>query len=535
MYRKNKNTNIQTNFFNRLLTLPKYLTDSLEKSYFNTFRDKIFPLINEDRFSVLYSDNPASRPNTPVNVIIGLMTLKEINDLSDEGVISSIYFDIRYQYALWTENYEEQPASINTLTNFRRRLAEYEKETGIDLIKEENKHLALLMQNYLKIDGKTLRMDSMMISSNCKKMSRLELVYSVIEKHLRELKKVNEKLILKKYKVYLEENYYKETIYRIHNNELDSKLSILFSHAYEIYQNGLKHDEIKALETFKLLARLLEEQTIINGEKYEIKPGKEITPDSLQSATDPDATFRKKYGNNVGYVGNIIESIDSEVDEEKRTTNSVILNYDFKQNTYSDSKFMKDFLKSDIAKDGNKKEMLTDGAYFDQELHNQVEEQDVDVYYSNIVGRKPEEGKLGFDEFEIDNETKQIVKCPNQKAPIRSSFKDGVFSAHFKKTDCESCPFSKECPMKKQKKENVVRFSESRLKTSKIRNAMSTKEYKLKTNRRSGIEGIPSVLRRKYSVDKMPAMGLVRSKMHFGFKILAYNIKKLHKGVIEMA
>lgn len=48
----------------------------LEKSWAKVFADKVFPAIDEKIFSVLYSEK-ASRPNTPVNVIIGALILKE--------------------------------------------------------------------------------------------------------------------------------------------------------------------------------------------------------------------------------------------------------------------------------------------------------------------------------------------------------------------------------------------------------------------------------------------------------------------------
>ncbi len=39
----------------------------------------ILPKINGDGgLAVLFSDNPASRPNTPVNIIIGMFILKEL-------------------------------------------------------------------------------------------------------------------------------------------------------------------------------------------------------------------------------------------------------------------------------------------------------------------------------------------------------------------------------------------------------------------------------------------------------------------------
>ena len=53
--------------------------NALEKSWAKIFADDSFPAIDEERFSVLYSDK-ASRPNTPVNVIIGALIIKELFD-----------------------------------------------------------------------------------------------------------------------------------------------------------------------------------------------------------------------------------------------------------------------------------------------------------------------------------------------------------------------------------------------------------------------------------------------------------------------
>ena len=52
------------------------------KSWCKDFADIVFPAIDEERFSVLYSDNQASRPNTPVNFIVGSLMLKETNSLT---------------------------------------------------------------------------------------------------------------------------------------------------------------------------------------------------------------------------------------------------------------------------------------------------------------------------------------------------------------------------------------------------------------------------------------------------------------------
>ena len=60
---------------------------------------------------------------------------------------------------------------------------------------------------------------------------------------------------------------------------------------------------------------------------------------------------------------------------------------------------------------------------------------------------------------------------------------------------------------------------------------MSTTEYQDIADKRAGVEGIPSVLRRKYGVDHLPVRGLVRSKVWFGLKISAINFKRLVTGL----
>ena len=102
-----------------LLSLTERERKHLKDPWAESFSQKIFPLIAEDLFSVLYSTNPASRPNNPVNVYFGLLILREIFNQSDEEALDSLLFDTRYQYALHTTSFAEQPVSKNSLTNFR--------------------------------------------------------------------------------------------------------------------------------------------------------------------------------------------------------------------------------------------------------------------------------------------------------------------------------------------------------------------------------------------------------------------------------
>ena len=103
----------------------------LEQSWSKVFADGVFPAIDEAIFSVLYSDK-ASRPNTPVNVIVGALILKEVLGDTDDELVQALMFDVRYQYALHTTSFKEQPLSDRTLSRFRARCLAYETDTRAD-------------------------------------------------------------------------------------------------------------------------------------------------------------------------------------------------------------------------------------------------------------------------------------------------------------------------------------------------------------------------------------------------------------------
>lgn len=518
-----KNNVQQTTFLDPVAQMPKYLQNILKNCWAQSFRDYVFPLINEERFSVIYSSDHASRPNTPINIIIALLIIKEIFQQTDEELIGSLHFDIRYQYALYTTAYEKQPVSINTLTNFRNRVIEYEKSSGIDLIKLEVEALASAAAKYLCIDNKKIRVDSLMVSSSCKKLSRIELVYSVNYRLIKDLNEYDNSVIPEECLTYLEKGNKNETIYRTQDLEATSKLLTLLRHSEMLREACSKLGTVIInSKNYQLLVRMLEDQTTIDGDNELIpKDGKDIASTSLQNPTDPDATFRHKYGANIGYVANVVETFNDDT--------SIITDYDLKPNTYSDSLFSDDVIKaiSEKKEADETIQMITDGAYYEQGKSEGALKQNIELIPGELVGRKPSTDKIGYDKFAVDKEKNVIISCPNGTEPEESYYKSKSYTAKFSKDTCEKCPHKDKCPIKTQKKFNTISVSEKRRNTDLQREKMSQSEYIEIINQRAGVEGIPSVLRRRYKIDNMPIRGLLRSKLWLGFKIAAYNFKKL--------
>lgn len=319
-----RNATHQISMLDKVNDLPKYLKNLLKKSWAETFRDKIFDKINEDRFSVLYSDNPATRPNSPVNIIIGLMLLKELFQNNDEELIGELHFNLKYQYALQTTNLDKQPVSINTLTNFRRRLYEYYEASGIDLLQQEVEAQAKLIEQYMDIDGRKFRMDSLLVSSSCRNLSRLELIYSVNERLVKKISDIDLEIIPESCLVYLEEGNKNETIYRTRDTETVKKIDKLIFHSMELYYACYGNDTYEDIEEYKLLKRMVADQTKNEG-KLEIKKGEEIASTSLQNPTDPDATYRYKYEGHKGYVANVVAILQDKDDFIKVLKENVTL------------------------------------------------------------------------------------------------------------------------------------------------------------------------------------------------------------------
>ena len=92
----------------------------MDRSWAKYFADYIFPNIDEQVFAQLYSD-VASRPNTPVNVIVGGLLLEQLTNQSDDDMMASMMFDLRYKVALHTTGMAEQPVSDRTFGRFRER------------------------------------------------------------------------------------------------------------------------------------------------------------------------------------------------------------------------------------------------------------------------------------------------------------------------------------------------------------------------------------------------------------------------------
>lgn len=351
---------------------------ALEHSWAKVFAEDIFPAINEDPFRVLYSPN-ASRPNTPVNVCIGALIIKELFGISDDEVVENLMLDPRYQYALHTTSFEEQPLSDKTLTRFRKRCYDYESIYGIDLLHECITELGTNIAKLMNISPRIKRMDSMMIAANIRKLSRIELLYTCVAKFVICLHKNKRHDLIKGMEHYCDANDYNKIFYYGNDSNAVNQLDAILKDADSLLNScGTDYDD--TIE-YQLLVRCLSEQTIVEESSRRLRTKEDggLHSGMLQNPSDPDATYRSKAGKeHQGYVANLEEAVDK--------NGSVITDYQFEQNSYSDSRFLKESLKrTDVQKEEST--LITDGAYSGKENHDLAAEKNIRLINTDLSGK----------------------------------------------------------------------------------------------------------------------------------------------------
>jgi len=489
----------------------------LQKSWAESFSQNIFPKINEERFAVLYSDNAASRPNTPVNIVVGILLLKELFTNTDEECMQSLLFDIRYQYALHTTSYTEQPISDRTISRFRERLYWYEKETGIDLMKAEMEALAQEFVKFLKINPVMKRMDSLMVASSCKRMGRMEIIYRCVSDMVKAMNATGEAQLLKgRLMRYLDSEDENNTLYRTKSDQIESKLKEIVADALRLLE--IAGEEYGELQEYKMLARVVDDQTKQTEQGRQLRDKKEISTTSLQNPYDEDATFRTKAGKaHKGYVGNVVETID----EHAR----IITGMEYEPNTHSDIDFCKTTIKDEPVHE-KPITMVADGAYGSEETVALAKEKNITLVTTALIGKSP---NVLLSEFIIDELNHVIKSCPAGEKPKDTTYRaaNDCYSSHFNKGTCMVCPHRKKCGVIFQKKMAIIRITGNQIKRASYLKQMTGPEYKRIANLRNAVEGIPSVMRRKYRVDEIPIRGYVRSKCWFFLKVGAINVKRI--------
>jgi hypothetical protein len=515
----------QLSIFELYFWLPEAKKQRLENSWPHVFRNEVMPMIPEEKFKHLYcKDN--GRPNEPVSILVALSVIKEMEDLTDEQILDSYYFDTRYQYALAVTPQEAYIAP-RTLYYFRERVV------GDDTIQKVFDTTTNKIIDIIALRTGKQRLDSTHIRSNMANLSRLQLFVRTIETFLKRLKKTYPKQLetLSKdiHKRYLErEGYFADS----KSSEARRKLNDCARDLQYLIDIFSGNKEVKKLHSYKHLKRLFDEQCelVREGEESEekviLKEKDKISSTSLQNPSDPDATYGHK---GKGYQVQIAETCDKENGVQVITHVEVQGAHESDQNSSTP-------IIEKLEENGRKPDTLYEDAGFGSGKNIiEAEGHGVRLVVPIEAGAKPKEGSLTLTKFTITEDGNQVLQCPEGKRPFKHWMgKDpDKTNALFEKETCSRCKECSRCTVTQLKRYNRLSFTKKDLVVAKRREEQETKEFKEEYKIRSGIEATNSELKRKHGMGKIWTREKERVTFAVIMKVTACNIKRFMRHRVE--
>jgi hypothetical protein len=521
LFRKNTQ-HLQPSFFDSQQLMSVKMRQRLQKSWAQTFREVVLKHIPEGIFAVLFSDID-SRPNAPINIIVGGDILKSGLGWTDEELEEHLGFDLLTRHALGLDDLSQEAPTLRTVYNLRRRVREHAEQTGVNLYAEVFAHITDEQLARLELKTGWQRMDSTQLLSNIARMNRLELVIAVLQKGVKGLPEAQQAVWQQAEERYLSKPA-QNVCYRLKTADTESHLlhvgGLLLRLQSELV--GSRSDEL----LIALVQRTLAEQyEIIEDDKVVLRAVSEMDGGSLQSPYDPEATYREKNGESYkGYVTNLSETCDP------ANPVQLITSVQTASNKTDDGQLLAASL-DDLAERGIEVNQATvDGGYNGPTAEAACTQHQVSLRPTTIRGGQGSPDRFGWEKYEWtwDKEDQpDTVTCPGgQTAALQPGAKSPWWLARMDRAKCAECPFfDKECRVKAYKQKPPTLHVKLRsMQVACLRQGMSANNYAIRAN----VESTVHAFKRPFAAGKLPVRGVVRAHMMACGSALMVNLRRLH-------
>ncbi len=392
------------------------------------------------------------------------------------------------------------------------------------------------------VDTSNQRLDSVHIQSNMRHLGRIRIVATSIKGFITNLKRQHPDQH-KKVSDELAGRYKNDNALSIFSlvkpSESSKTLDQVSKDLFALCQMFKDNDSILKMSSFSTLLRVLKEQCdvvdnedAVEGDAVKPKKAKDITSDSLQNPSDPDATYDAHKGK--GYQVQLQETYLE--DDDKDNTDEVSADkdntYDLRLITYveveqahiSDANALMpaidDTKERNIAPDV----LLADTTYGGDENVQKAKAEGVEVV-SPATGKENSEN-IQLTDFEIDNNS-NVKECPAGHKPVDQKKKSTRNTVLFDAAQCAKCPLCSLCLVKEGKKFFYLRFTDKELRLAIRRKLEKSDLFKNRYRMRSGIEATNSEYDRLTGVKHLRVRGLKAVRFCATIKALGINIYRI--------
>lgn len=507
----------QMNIFDPWGYLSSKRREMLDKSWAGLFQKELLSELPVKEVASFFKDNDFGRPTKELHTVLGALVLQQMHDLTDNETVNQFAFNIQWHYAL---NITEETDAAKymcpkTLWTMRNRVAINKLDAVVfDQITDK-------LAKVFKVKTENQRLDSVHIKSNMRRLGRITIFTSSINKFLGSLERENKELFDSIDKG-LTDKYLSEKAMQcfsmVKPSESAKTLASVSSDLFNLVERFKDHSAVREMESYKLLERVLKEQCTVSedGTSVEVKTPKEIPSDSLQNPSDPDATYSGHKGQ--GYQVQVMETYCKDEDVKEETLN-LITYVNVEPAHESDANAVIPAIESTQERGLAPEEILADTLYGSDENCQKALELGVEVV-SPAKGAKEE---ISLSDFGV-SEKGDIVSCPQGHMAVSTKTKNNRCTVAFDAQRCEACPFREACPVTPGKKYYYLRYTNREIRLAKRRAYEQTEEFKDRYRWRSGIEATMSQYDRKTGVKHLRVRGFKAVRLSATLKAVGVNI-----------
>jgi len=496
----------------------------MEESWAGLFREEILNNLPVRELAKHFEDG-IGRPTKELFTALGVQILQHMNDLTDGETVDQLAFNTKWHFALDIpdESDEAKYMSLKTLWSMRKLIVEH----GIDtmMFNQATDTLAKVFS----VDTSKQRLDSVHIRSNMKRLGRIGLFVRCIHGFMVNLKRQHRELFDSLPQELVEKYLKKKSLScfsMVKPSDAERTLVAVSNDLFDLTRRFHDHPEVMAMSTFNQLLQVLEEQCLVTktpeGVPVEVavKPAKEISSDSLQNPSDPDATYDGHKGQ--GYQVQVMETYcDTENQEIRKTTLNLITHIELETACKSDVHALIPAIESTEDRGLAPDEILADSLYGSDENCELATEMGVEVV-SPTMGT-PKKETIGLSEFSFSDSGK-VIACPEGHAPVSAKHKKGRYTVAFNHDHCSACPLKATCPAKDGKNHRYLHYDDKARRVAIRRAEEQTDAFKEKYRWRSGIEATMSEYDKKTGVKRLRVRGFGAVRLCVFLKAISINI-----------
>jgi hypothetical protein len=520
-----------------------------------TYKDKVWPLIDEKQFKHLYKEEKVGAPNVSIRLKISLLIFMAQEQLTWRRTESMYRCRLDWMNATYT-GVGKAIVDHTTLFKFYRQLED--DNSAYQLFVD-------LTDSFVKecdVSTDKQRVDSFFMLGWLAILSRYGLFKETMRAFLQALRKQKPGLY-EEIKPKLSRNY-------LHNDfdltEKDKektrgKVKEMARDLYLVKSSFESHTQIKHYKTFKTLAKVFEQQCVVKTKKEssvsdnDSKTGKEIIevvtdtdviePDVeirekptgekiISSPHNTDAVYtRKRKQTVVGHKGFVTETCDPDNDVQ------FITDVNLEPATHADAK---EILEIETRLEDNNlkpKTLYGDAGFVNGESILESKNKGIDLAGPSSGRSQSFEGftddarPLDIADFQVsvDDATRElsVLSCPEgqDSTDQHRSDKTGKILVHFKSDICRCCISSERCPVKIGVHIATLNVDEAQYAgATRHHKYMGDTEYRKECGIRAGAESLVNEIANSHNGRKSRHRNEKGSRLQLIFAVMSCNVKR---------